>query len=498
MGTSDASAFDELANDYDRAFTQSRVGAMLRAVVWQRLESMLPAEGFVLELGCGTGEDAVWLARAGHRVVAIDASPEMIRIARLKAVAAGCADRIEFHCLPIEALATLPGSTRFDAVLSNFGAINCVPDLRALGATLSARLTPGATMLFAVMGRHVPWEWLWFLLRAEPGRAFRRLGRDGVVWRGMRIVYPTPAMLADGLRPHFAVSRVSALGCVLPPGYAAGWLERSPRLLRLFAGLERRVARHPAFAALADHYLFEAHHTPAEFVPSMLERPPRRLWRALAKRIADLVYAIAGRRRYDNYRLEQVAGLRLLVIPSVSNPKALRTGEFFAQQIANVPIGEHTSVLDLGTGSGICALQSARRARGVVAVDINEAAVRCTRINAALNQLEHRVDAREGDLFEPVRGMRFDLVLFNPPFYDGAPRDARDAAWRSADLPARFARQLDVHLAARGEALVLLSSSGDACPRFELELRRQGFALSVFGVRRHVGEIVTILRVQRP
>ena len=497
MGTSDASAFDELANDYDRAFTRSRVGAILRERVWQRLSATLPAQAYVLELGCGTGEDAVWLARAGHRVVAIDASAEMIRVARLKAVAAGCAGRIEFHCLPMEALATLPGNARFDAVLSNFGAINCVTDLRALGAALASRLAPGATLMFAVMGRHVPWEWFWYLARGQPGRAFRRLGRE-VVWRGMRIVYPTPAALAAALQPHFAATCVTGLGGVLPPGYAAGWLERSPRLLRFFAALERRLAEHAAFASISDHYLFEAQHTPADFVPSLLERPPRRWWRSLAKRVVDLGYLFAGWRRYDDYRFEQVADLRLLVIPSVSNPRALRTGEFFACQLASVGIREHTSVLDLGTGSGICALQAARRAHAVVAVDINEAAVRCTRINAVLNKLEHRVEVRGGDLFGPVRGMRFDLVLFNPPFCSGEPRDARDAAWRSADLPPRFARELDAHLAPGGEALLLLSSFGDACPKFERELQRQGFVMSVFGVRRHVNEVVTILRVRRP
>jgi HemK-related putative methylase len=458
----------------------------------------LPARASVLELGCGTGEDAVWLAFAGHRVVAIDASAEMIRVARLKAVAAGCADRIEFHCLSMEALDALPGGMRFDAVLSNFGAINCVPDLRALGATLAPRLAPGATLLFAVMGRYVPWEWIWYLAHGQWGRAFRRLGRDWVVWRGMRIVYPTPSMLASVLRPHLAVSRVTALGCVLPPGYAAGWLERSPRLLQFFARVERKLAGYPAFAAISDHYLFEAHPASLGPAPSLLEHPPRRLWRSLAKRVLDLKYALCGWRRYDDYRLEHVEDLRLLVMPSVSNPKALRTGEFFANALATLRIGEHTSVLDLGTGSGICALKAARRARAVVAVDINEAAVRCTRINAAINGLEHRVDVRGGDLFAPVRGMRFDLVLFNPPFCDGAPRDARDAAWRSVDLPPRFASELDAHLAPGGEALLLLSSWGDACPRFERELRRKGFALSVFAVRRYVSEIVTILRVRRP
>ncbi len=61
-------------------------------------------------------------------------------------------------------------------------------------------------------------------------------------------------------------------------------------------------------------------------------------------------------------------------------------------------------------------------ARRVVAVDINPAAVRCAQINALLNQLEQRIEVRRGDLFAPVAGERFDLVLFNPPFLRGAPR----------------------------------------------------------------------------
>lgn len=496
MGTSDASAFDDLADDYDRAFTRSCVGAFLRGEVWRRLEMTLPARASVLELGCGTGEDAIWLARAGHRVVAIDASAEMIRVARLKAVAAGCADRIEFQCLSMEALASMPGESRFDAVVSNFGAINCVRDMPSLVAALASRLAPGAVLALVVMGRYVPWEWIWHLARGQWGRAFRRLGRDGTEWRGLRITYPTPAMLAASLGPRFAVTRVAALGCVLPPSYAAAWLERSPRTFKVLAGLERRLGAHAALAPVGDHYLLEARHTDISF-SSLIERHPRRVWRSLAKRIVDAFYAVSGRRRYDDHRLERVRNLRLLVLPSVSNPKVLRTGEFFAEAMDGVSIGEQTSVLDLGTGSGICALQAARHSRSVVAVDINEAAARCARINASINGLEHRVDVRAGDLFEPVRGMRFDLVLFNPPFCSGTPRDARDAAWRSADLPLRFAQDLDAHLEPSGEALLLLSSWGDACPRFELELARQGFALSVFAVRRHLDEIVTILRVRR-
>jgi HemK-related putative methylase len=151
----------------------------------------------------------------------------------------------------------------------------------------------------------------------------------------------------------------------------------------------------------------------------------------------------------------------------------------------------------MGTGSGICALFAARHGGRVVAVDVSPAAVRCARLNASLNQLEDRIDVRLGDLYEPLAGRRFDLVLFNPPFLLGAPKDHRDAAWRSEDAARRFAAGLGDHLTDTGVALVLLSSFGDACASFESELRANGFDLAVFARRRYINETVTIVRATR-
>ena len=114
-----------------------------------------------------------------------------------------------------------------------------------------------------------------------------------------------------------------------------------------------------------------------------------------------------------------------------------------------------------------------------------------------MNDLDERVDVREGDLFAPLEGERFDLVLFNPPFLLGAPKDHRDAAWRSEDGARRFAAGLGEHLAPGGAALVLLSSFGDACALYEVELRANGFRLEVFARRRFINETLTIVRATR-
>src|SRR3970040_1936444 len=80
-----------------------------------------------------------------------------------------------------------------------------------------------------------------------------------------------------------------------------------------------------------------------------------------------------------------------------------------------VPALAHGSVIDLGTGCGLLALLAARSARRVVATDVVEACVRCTWRNALMNGFEVQVDVRLGDLFAPVTGEVFDLILTNPP-----------------------------------------------------------------------------------
>jgi len=207
-------------------------------------------------------------------------------------------------------------------------------------------------------------------------------------------------------------------------------------------------------------------------------------------------YRLVGKDRYDDYRLERISGSPFLVMPSVFNPKVPRTGEFLASMLDSKTVGRDCSVLDMGTGSGVCAVFAAKHAARVVAVDINPAAVRCAGINVLLNHVEDKVDVRQGDLFAAVPGEQFDLILFNPPFLRGAPDDDRDRAWRSSDVAERFAAGLSGVLKPAGFALVLLSTFGDATHFLE-QFYDAGLGVSVLAERRFVNETLTIFKLQR-
>jgi release factor glutamine methyltransferase len=215
--------------------------------------------------------------------------------------------------------------------------------------------------------------------------------------------------------------------------------------------------------------------------------------RLIGKAMA-LGYRLAGKHRYDDFRVERVHGVPFLVIPSVFNPKVPRTGEFLASLLDSNLVGRSHEVLDMGTGSGVCAVFAAKHARRVVAVDINPAAVRCARINVLLNGMDAAIEVRQGDLFAPVRGERFDLIVFNPPFLRGTPRDDRDKAWRSSDVAERFTGGLRAHLKPEGSAVVILSTFGDGNYFLE-ESYRQGLEISVLAERRFVNERLTVFRL---
>ena len=146
-----APSFDELASGYDSTFTTSALGQRLRTLAWERLDVVLAGCGRVLEIGCGTGEDAVRLARRGVDVLATDPSASMLRVAAEKAKHMGCTERIDFRCVPMENLGAQLAGERFDGVWSNFGAINCVPRLDAVVADVRG---PPQTRRAAGLGRH--------------------------------------------------------------------------------------------------------------------------------------------------------------------------------------------------------------------------------------------------------------------------------------------------------------------------------------------------------
>ena len=88
----------------------------------------------------------------------------------------------------------------------------------------------------------------------------------------------------------------------------------------------------------------------------------------------------------------------------------------------NLSVAADDVVLELGTGCGILAVLAAKKAKNVVAVDVNPHAIKCASKNAQTNYVTEKIEFRLGDLFHPIKkDERFSIILFNSPYLPSEP-----------------------------------------------------------------------------
>jgi SAM-dependent methyltransferase len=254
--------FDAIAERYDDTFTISKIGQAQRASVWKELEKTFHPGDHVLELGCGTGVDASFLAQRGVTVFACDASPQMIAVAQRRTQELTDASRaaVRLHLLRADEIVSLKEQGPFDGAFSNFGALNCVAELRPLAIDLATLLRPGASAMLCLMGSCCAWEIAWYLGQGKPRKAFRRLRCAGVTARladqaTVHVQYPAVRSVARTFLPDFRLKSVKGIGVSVPPSYVEPWVARFPRWFDLCRQADSVLGRCPGIRALADHVL---------------------------------------------------------------------------------------------------------------------------------------------------------------------------------------------------------------------------------------------------
>ncbi|MGA3080381.1 MAG: methyltransferase domain-containing protein [Terracidiphilus sp.] len=259
QATSLAEPFDSIAFDYDRLFTVSAIGQAQRAQVWRQIERRISPGSHVLELNCGTGEDALALARRGVRVSAYDASPQMIQAANRKLTSEPLSSQVQFSVLRNEHLARLEGP--FDGVLSNFAGLNCSLDWVGIANELARIVKPGGHVLLCIFGRLCLWEMVYYLLRGRFRKAFRRIGRrpSGVHVDGtsFNVIYPSVSEATELFSSGFLLCGWRGVGILVPPSYLEPHFQARKRVLDLLAYLDSMLARLPGVRCWGDHTLLD-------------------------------------------------------------------------------------------------------------------------------------------------------------------------------------------------------------------------------------------------
>ena len=256
-------AFDSVAPDYDGPRGNNPLIQDMRAEMWRWLDREFSPGSRLIDLGCGTGLDAVRMAHRGHSVVATDWSTEMVARTAARARAESVADRVAALAIGAHELERLEGTGTFDGAYSNLGPLNCVPELAAVSRACSRLLRPAGVLVFAVIGRVCPWEILHYARRGHWSRVKVRFVSNAVpvslnkhtVWTR----YYTPREFYRPFGRLFGLAHYRGLCVFVPPPYLTGIRERHPQWQRRLWRIDRQVSGWPLLRGIGDHFLIVMH-----------------------------------------------------------------------------------------------------------------------------------------------------------------------------------------------------------------------------------------------
>jgi SAM-dependent methyltransferase len=219
----------------------------------------------VLDIGSGTGREAIEMARSGKRVVACDPSEESLRILRRKAEEQGLSELITtVPCAAsgIDPLLARFGAHSFDGAYSSF-ALSYEPSLEPIPEKVWSVLMPGSPFLCSIYNRLCLAEVLLFAPFLVPRRAFRRLeGKTVLPVDRFQVVVRsyTRTEVVSQFEPRFILERAWAIPCVVPPNYLSILLERAGPLRPAWEALDLHLNGRWPFRHLGSHtaYLFRA------------------------------------------------------------------------------------------------------------------------------------------------------------------------------------------------------------------------------------------------
>jgi ubiquinone/menaquinone biosynthesis C-methylase UbiE len=257
-------AFSAQADHFDSDEESNLILKWMREQVYRHEEQFLLPHSSILELNAGTGIDAVHFAQLGHSVFAIDNAPGMVHQLQKKISSFHLEDRIRCAVCSFTELQTLP-TQQFDHVFSNFGGLNCIPDLREVILQLPRLLKPGATVTFVMMPRVCPWE-IAQAFRGKLRLAFRRLSRNGTPAQidGHKFMsyYYSPSQVKNIFGGQFILARLRGLASLSPPPYYDTFPMKYPRCYRLLIRLDGRYSILPPFNRWADHFIITMKYLP--------------------------------------------------------------------------------------------------------------------------------------------------------------------------------------------------------------------------------------------
>jgi ubiquinone/menaquinone biosynthesis C-methylase UbiE len=254
-----AEAFSRQAGVFDLLFGDDPVILYKRRRVREHILSLTQPGANMLELNCGTGEDAIYFAEQGYRVHATDISEGMLDALQRKSSATESGQLISWENCSFTQLDRLRNQGPFDHIYSNFGGLNCTGDLGKVLNSLPRLLKPGGTVTLVIISQFCLWETL-LAFRGKIRTAFRRFysskgRRARIDERYFTCWYYRPSFVRKLMEKEFNYMGHEGLCSLVPPSYISNFEQKYPGLFRFLQQKENRWKQQWPWKNWGDYFI---------------------------------------------------------------------------------------------------------------------------------------------------------------------------------------------------------------------------------------------------
>jgi radical SAM superfamily enzyme YgiQ (UPF0313 family) len=256
--------FSRKAEVYDAYCEGHPVIRWARDVIRREVMRRMPLGGSILELNAGTGSDAAYFFQQGYRVHATDIAGGMAAAIQEKSKKLNGGSRFTVQQISFTELEHVRGAP-FDLVFSNFGGLNCIPDLRAVTKSLPRLLKPNGHVVWVVMPPFCPWETAQ-ALRGQFRVAARRFRPNGVSANvenaNVMTWYHAPETVRNAFGADFRFLHRQSISLFCPPSYMDRFPHRYPRLTDMLLKLDERLGLFFPFNHWGDFLMYVFQYAP--------------------------------------------------------------------------------------------------------------------------------------------------------------------------------------------------------------------------------------------
>jgi ubiquinone/menaquinone biosynthesis C-methylase UbiE len=252
-------AFTKQSKFFDQLYNENAIIQYKRERVREHILKYAKHGNSMLELNCGTGEDAIFFAQKGFTVHATDISIGMLDVVKKKIGSNSYESKISVEQCSFTELEFLKLKKPFDYVYSNFGGLNCTGELEKVLNSLDRLVTSGGVITLVIISKFCLWETL-LLFKGKFRTAFRRFlsakGRKAhVEGSSFRCWYYSPSFIKKHLKARFEFLDLEGLCTIVPPSYIQNFAEKYPGTFRFLTGKENKLKSKWPWNLAGDYFI---------------------------------------------------------------------------------------------------------------------------------------------------------------------------------------------------------------------------------------------------